>query len=88
MGAGSGRQHFSNGSNAPEKRAPDWPACVALRLVFAPRGESSGHLTLPLEPMTTVDGRRCSRRCRCCWGPIACLKAPQCPVAAADGAEP
>ena len=30
---------------------------VALRLVFAPRGESSGHLTFPLEPMTTVDGR-------------------------------
>jgi hypothetical protein len=30
---------------------------VALRLVYAPRGESSGHLTFPLEPMTTVDGR-------------------------------
>lgn len=30
---------------------------VALRLVYAPRGESSGHLTYPLEPMTTVDGR-------------------------------
>jgi hypothetical protein len=30
---------------------------VALRLVVAPRGESSGHLTFPLEPMTTVDGR-------------------------------
>ncbi|MFN9485035.1 MAG: Eco57I restriction-modification methylase domain-containing protein [Cyanobacteriota bacterium] len=29
----------------------------ALRLVYAPRGESSGHLTFPLEPMTTVDGR-------------------------------
>jgi len=33
-----------------------WNA-VALRLVYAPRGESSGHLTFPLEPMTTVDGR-------------------------------
>ena len=30
---------------------------VALRMVYAPRGESSGHLTFPLEPMTTVDGR-------------------------------
>jgi hypothetical protein len=30
---------------------------VALRLVYAPRGESSGHLSFPLEPMTTVDGR-------------------------------
>jgi hypothetical protein len=30
---------------------------VALRLVYAPRGESSGHLTFPLEPMTSVDGR-------------------------------
>jgi len=30
---------------------------VALRLVFAPRGESSGHLTFPLEPMATVAGR-------------------------------
>jgi len=30
---------------------------AALRLVYAPRGESSGHLTFPLEPMTTVDGR-------------------------------
>jgi hypothetical protein len=30
---------------------------VALRLVYAPRGESSGHLRFPLEPMTTVDGR-------------------------------
>jgi hypothetical protein len=30
---------------------------VALRLVYALRGESSGHLTFPLEPMTTVDGR-------------------------------
>jgi hypothetical protein len=30
---------------------------VALRLVYAPRGESSGHLTFPLEPMITVDGR-------------------------------
>ncbi|WP_254938613.1 Eco57I restriction-modification methylase domain-containing protein [Cyanobium sp. Morenito 9A2] len=30
---------------------------VALRLVVAPRGESSGHLSFPLEPMTTVDGR-------------------------------
>ncbi|MFN9659791.1 MAG: Eco57I restriction-modification methylase domain-containing protein, partial [Cyanobacteriota bacterium] len=30
---------------------------VALRLVVAPQGESSGHLTFPLEPMTTVDGR-------------------------------
>ena len=30
---------------------------VALRLVYAPRGESSGHLTFPLDPMTTVDGR-------------------------------
>ena len=30
---------------------------VALRLVYAPRGESSGHITFPLEPMLTVDGR-------------------------------
>jgi hypothetical protein len=30
---------------------------VALWLVYAPRGESSGHLSFPLEPMTTVDGR-------------------------------
>ena len=35
----------------------DWQHGVALRLVVAPRGESSGHLTFPLEPMTTVDGR-------------------------------
>ena len=30
---------------------------IALRLIYAPRGESSGHLTFPLEPMTSVDGR-------------------------------
>ena len=30
---------------------------VALRLVYAPRGESSGHITFPLEPMATVAGR-------------------------------
>ena len=30
---------------------------VALRLVYSPRGESSGHITFPLEPMITVDGR-------------------------------
>ena len=30
---------------------------IALRLVYAPRGESSGHITFPLEPMTSVDGR-------------------------------
>ncbi len=30
---------------------------VALRLIFAPRGESSGYITFPLEPMTTVAGR-------------------------------
>ena len=30
---------------------------VALRLIHAPRGESSGHITFPLEPMTTVAGR-------------------------------
>ena len=29
----------------------------ALRLIFAPRGESSGYITFPLEPMTTVAGR-------------------------------
>jgi len=28
-----------------------------LRLIHAPRGESSGHLTLPLEPMAEVAGR-------------------------------
>ena len=30
---------------------------ISLRLVYAPRGESSGHITFPLEPMTSVDGR-------------------------------
>jgi hypothetical protein len=30
---------------------------VALRLVYAPRGESSGHLTFPLAAMTEVAGR-------------------------------
>jgi len=30
---------------------------LALRLIYAPRGESSGHITFPLEPMLTVDGR-------------------------------
>ena len=30
---------------------------TSLRLVYAPRGESSGHITFPLEPMITVDGR-------------------------------
>ena len=30
---------------------------IALRLIYAPRGESSGYLTFPLEPMTSVDGR-------------------------------
>ena len=28
-----------------------------MRLIYAPRGESSGHITFPLEPMLTVDGR-------------------------------
>ena len=30
---------------------------IALRLIYAPRGESSGFLTFPMEPMTYVDGR-------------------------------
>ena len=30
---------------------------AALRLVHAPRGESSGHITMPLEPMAEVAGR-------------------------------
>jgi hypothetical protein len=30
---------------------------LALRLVYAPRGETSGYLTFPLAPMTTVAGR-------------------------------
>ena len=30
---------------------------VSLRLVYAPRGESSGHITFPFEPMISVDGR-------------------------------
>lgn len=30
---------------------------VCLRLIYAPRGESSGHITFPLEPMISVDGR-------------------------------
>ena len=30
---------------------------IDLRLVYAPRGESSGYITFPLEPMLTVDGR-------------------------------
>ena len=30
---------------------------VALRLVYAPSGESSGHLTFPIEAMTEVPGR-------------------------------
>ena len=30
---------------------------ISLRLVYAPRGESSGHITFPLEPMISVDGR-------------------------------
>ena len=30
---------------------------ISLRLVYAPSGESSGHITFPLEPMTSVDGR-------------------------------
>ncbi len=30
---------------------------IAIRLVYAPRGESSGHITFLLDPMTTVDGR-------------------------------
>ena len=30
---------------------------ISLRLVYAPRGESSGHITFPLEPMLSVDGR-------------------------------
>ena len=30
---------------------------ISLRLVYAPRGESSGHITFPLEPMILVDGR-------------------------------
>ena len=30
---------------------------MALRLIYAPRGESSGHITFPLEPMATVAGR-------------------------------
>jgi len=29
----------------------------AVRLVYAPAGESSGHLTFPVEPMTQVSGR-------------------------------
>jgi hypothetical protein len=29
----------------------------ALRLTYAPRGETSGHLTFPLEPLLHVDGR-------------------------------
>ena len=44
----------------------------ALRLIFAPRGESSGYITFPLEPMTTVAAARCSALCRCCWGLIGC----------------
>lgn len=31
--------------------------CEALRLVVAPRGESSGHVTFPIAPMLTVAGR-------------------------------
>tara|TARA_Y100000589_G_C27191423_1_gene644972 strand:- start:164 stop:4312 length:4149 start_codon:yes stop_codon:yes gene_type:complete len=30
---------------------------ISLRLIYAPRGESSGHITFPLEPMISVDGR-------------------------------
>ena len=30
---------------------------VALRLVYAPRGESSGHVTFPIDAMTEVAGR-------------------------------
>ena len=30
---------------------------IAIRLVYAPRGESSGYINFPLEPMITVDGR-------------------------------
>ncbi len=30
---------------------------ISIRLVFAPRGESSGFINFPLEPMITVDGR-------------------------------
>jgi len=34
-----------------------------LRLVYAPRGETSGHLTFPLEFMTTVAGRQSLGAC-------------------------
>ena len=30
---------------------------ISLRLIYAPSGESSGHITFPIEPMITVDGR-------------------------------
>ena len=30
---------------------------IAIRLVYAPRGESSGFINFPLEPMITIDGR-------------------------------
>ncbi len=43
---------------------------VALRLVYAPRGESSGHLTFPLEPMTTVDGRPMLAALQMLLGPL------------------
>ena len=29
----------------------------ALRLTYAPRGETSGHLTFPIRPLGTVSGR-------------------------------
>ena len=35
-----------------------------LRLVYAPRGETSGHLTFPLDFMTTVAGRQALGACR------------------------
>ena len=37
-----------------------------LRLVYAPRGETSGYATFSVADMAKVAGRPPSRRCSCC----------------------
>ena len=41
------------------RRCPSacWSTACSLRLVYAPRGETSGHLTFPVQAMTEVAGR-------------------------------
>ena len=51
-------------------------------------GESSGWLTMPLEPMAEVAGRRCSAPSSCCWGWMAVRWQPGATAPGGVGGQP